>query len=504
MSKQPFSLRIGRAVSRKTVRMFALLVLFVLALSAFAPAPVAAAGTTVFTGSLGGATYLIEVPATWNGTLLLYSHGYVTPGSPNPARDVGDPATGAFLLSQGYALAGSSYSTTGWAVEQALPDQIALLDQFALLVGTPTRTLAWGHSLGGLITAGLVQRFPQRFAGALPMCGVVGGGVGNWNAALDSAFAFQTLLAPHAPLQLVHISNPPANLGLAESILAVAQATPQGRARVALVAALSDLPGWFNPSTPEPAPDDFATREQNQFLWAQQVDVPFEFALRAELEFRARGNPSWNTGVNYPKQLGRSVDYNEVVALYAQAGLNLDQDLAALTHAPRISADPGAVNYLAQNIIFNGEIQIPVLTLHTTGDGLVPVEHEQAYASVVRAEGNNRLLRQTFVHRAGHCTFTPAETITALQNLIQRVDTGQWGDLDPTGLNGEAASLGPLNLVPPAFVPFEPLPFLRPFDARSLDQGSASFGIETWLQVTGFLLPPRIALRRALTLAVAG
>ena len=63
------------------------------------------------TGTLrDGATYLIQVPAGWNGTLVLYSHGYVTPGSANPATDVGDPLTGQWLLSNGYALAGSSYA----------------------------------------------------------------------------------------------------------------------------------------------------------------------------------------------------------------------------------------------------------------------------------------------------------------------------------------------------------------------------------------------------------
>src|SRR5882724_10034790 len=56
-----------------------------------------------------GAAYLIQVPDAWNGTLVLYSHGIVIPGSPNPARDVGDPLTGQYLLGHGYALAGSSY-----------------------------------------------------------------------------------------------------------------------------------------------------------------------------------------------------------------------------------------------------------------------------------------------------------------------------------------------------------------------------------------------------------
>ena len=39
-----------------------------------------------YTGEfLDHATYLIEVPENWNGTLFLYSHGYVFPGDPNPA-----------------------------------------------------------------------------------------------------------------------------------------------------------------------------------------------------------------------------------------------------------------------------------------------------------------------------------------------------------------------------------------------------------------------------------
>lgn len=453
------------------LRLTAILTLLLLAifLSSASTGTISAAGVSTYTGTFAdGATYLIQVPSPWNGTLFLYSHGYVTPGSPNPAVDVGDPFTGGYLLSQGYALAGSSYSTTGWAVAQAFQDQITLLDSFNGIVGrSPSRTIAWGHSLGGLITAGLMQKYPARFVGALPMCGPLAGAVGDWNPGLDGAFAFVTLLAPNSGLQLVHITNPAQNLALAEQALAGAQATPQGRARLTLAAALGDLPGWFAPGSPEPGPNDFAAQEQNQFLWESQVDFPFIFALRAELEARAGGNPSWNTGVNYEKQLERSVDYAEVQALYAQAGLSLDQDLATLKNAARIAADPNAVSYLEQNIDFNGEIQVPVLTLHTTGDGLVVVENEQAYASVVRSAGNNSLLRETFVHRAGHCAFTPAETISAVQVLLARLDSNKWLGTDPASLNAAAAALGPaLNLLPSAFEQFEPAPYLRPVDRR--------------------------------------
>jgi pimeloyl-ACP methyl ester carboxylesterase len=437
------------------------------ALVAAVAAPVtASAAVTTITGTLpDGATYLIEVPAPWNGTLLLYSHGYVTPGSPNPARDVGDPGTRGFLLANGFALAGSSYATTGWAIQQAIPDQLATLDAFDAQVGPPSRTIAWGHSLGGMITAGLLQTAPQRFDAAMPMCGVVAGGVGTWNQALDSEFAIQQLLGTGTSLKVVDITNPGPNLTLAEQIIGAAQQTAAGRARLALAGALGDLPGWFNPASPEPAATDFATQEANQFLWISQIDAGFLFALRAELEFRAGGNPSWNTGVNYAKQLDNSIDLAEVQGLYAAAGLNLDADIAALNAAPRIKADQNAVDYLTNNIVFNGDLGgKPVLTMHTTGDGLVVDTDEQAYRAVVNANGNGPLLREVFVHRAGHCAFTPAETAAALRAIISRLDTGRWaGVTDPDVLNADAASLGALNVAPPSFISFEPAPFLRPF-----------------------------------------
>ena len=204
-------------------------------------------------------------------------------------------------------------------------------------------------------------------------------------------------------------------------------------------------------ASPEPAATDFAAQEANQFSWETQVDGPFIFALRAELEARAGGNPSWNTGVDYKKQLENSSDLAEVRGLYAQAGLSLDADLATLNSATRIAADPNAVAYLTQNIVFNGDLHgRPVLTLHTTGDGLVVNQDEEAYRSVVKDAKDSKLLRQAFVHRAGHCTFTPAETISAFEALVARIDTGKWkGTTDPDALNAAADALGP-TYTPPA------------------------------------------------------
>jgi hypothetical protein len=94
----------------------------------------------------------------------------------------------------------------------------------------------------------------------------------------------------------------------------------------------------------------------------------------------------------------------------------------------------------------------------------------------VQQAGNGRLLRQIFVSRAGHCAFTPAETITAAQLLLSRLATGRWNDqaLQPSGLNADAAALGPAYNIyssggsvvatAPEFVSYRPYPYLRPFD----------------------------------------
>src|SRR5258708_33291301 len=108
-----------------------------------------------------------------------------------------------------------------------------------------------------MVTAGLVQLHPDRFAAAMPMCGVLSGAIATWNLELDAAYAFRTLLAPGSSLQLTHISDPMANLQVALDAFNEASTTAAGRARLALVAAVIDLPGWVDPERAGAAPSGF-------------------------------------------------------------------------------------------------------------------------------------------------------------------------------------------------------------------------------------------------------
>jgi pimeloyl-ACP methyl ester carboxylesterase len=407
-----------------------------------------------------GSTFKAEVPPRWNGTLLLYSHGYVPPFLPNPPADTWrNRAVADELLADGFALAGSSYASNGWAVKEALRDQIDLLDRFERRFGKPRRTIAWGESMGGMVTTGLVERHPRRFDGALPFCGILGGAVGLWNQNLDLQYAIKTLLSadpnpavsgPASELELVNITDWPANVARANAAVAAAQATPEGRARLALAAALFPLPDWYDPNTQRPARHDFEARQQQQFR-ALQFQLAFIFGFRQEVERRAGGNPSWNAGVDYRRLLSRSGSRDIAVALYRRTGLELRRDLRRLERAARVRPEPRATAYLIRNTVFDGRIDVPVLTVHTTADGLVVSPHEDAYRDAVRRSGRARLLEQLYLDRPGHCTFTDDETLAALRVLLARLDRGRWPTKTDT-----------------AFDDYEPPPFLRPFDLAGL------------------------------------
>lgn len=437
-----------------------------------APATAEVQEVTVHTGEIDGARFRVEVPAKWNGTLLLYSHGLYGPGFvPDELELVNQAAARPQLLAHGYALAASLYRTpNGYPVQQALDDQQRLIDWFNAQVGRPRRVIAWGASGGGLISVLLGERHPRRIDGVVSMCGPVGGASGLMNQFLDLAFTIRVLLAPDRGLELVHISRPEANEATAATVVQEATTTAPGRARLALAAALASIPAWSRalesrPTSVSEQVAQVATYHQllGWFAWG---------AGRADVEGQAAGNPSWNVGVDYGRQLARSAGRPLVVQAYREARLDLNADLARLNATPRVRPDQRAVEWLVRYGQPTGRTPVPVLTLHAIGD-VLPVEHERQYAELNTHFGRTDQVRQLFVNRGGHCMHTAAEELTALAVLENRVRTGGWASTDPAVLNRDAATLDPALRVlydwtvdqagtaPPSFVTYSPGPFLR-------------------------------------------
>jgi hypothetical protein len=428
-----------------------ILTIALVALVATPKAPAAAEPDTglagdpvVHTGKINGVAYRVEVPVRWNGDLLLYSHGYRAPGADNSATVApsSPDLSGALrvaLLERGYALAGSAYGTTGWAVQDALDDQVRLLDWFHARVGRPRHTYAWGNSMGGLTSVLLAERNPRRFSGVLALCGDLAGAVAEYNSRLDLAYAIKTLLAPGSDLQIARIGDGDANKARFDLVIGQALRTaPAGQARLALANALADIPGWFDSHTA--APTEVADQVLAQYVYDIYVIGSGIWGPgRAELERRAGGNPSWNVGVDYRRIFARSSQKALVEQAYRAAGLNLDADLATLNAGDRIIPDPSAVAYLARYGTPLGLTHVPVATMHTIGDGGVPVEHEREYADRVHRVAGPHRLRQVYLARGFHCAFSPAEVLAVLDALVRRVNTGEWGDTSPTGMNAAAA-----------------------------------------------------------------
>ncbi len=380
----------------------------------------------------GGARWAAEVPGNWNGTLLLWSRGY--------SQRAGDPesapvAVRAQLLAAGYAVAGSDYGAGGWSLAEAVPAQRAAIAAFATRYGKPKRVIAWGYSMGGLVTTALAEQRPAAVDGGLAMCASIGGAIGMMNMALDGATAFRTLVAPDAGIRVVEVDDDRVNGKRVADAVAVAGTSPAGRARIALAGVLAGLPGWTSRDGAEPAPSDYRAQ-------ADEIAKSFVmgvFLPRVDQEKRAGGVFSWTTGVDYRALLALSGRRPMVAALYRDAGLDLDADLARLNAAPRVKAEPGAVDYMMRHYTPNARPAVPMLAVQTIGDGLTSPSLQRGYAQAARGD-----VRSLWVRQAGHCTFKPDMVLASIRLLDARIARGTW------------------PITPAGFVTHTPAPMLRP------------------------------------------
>ena len=132
-----------------------------------------------------GAPYAMQVPANFNGTVALYSHGYrynvdipsaipliggykVT-NTPEPVPG-GNAAVAQYFFSQGIAIVGSGFARQGWNPDSAIKTNVELIGTFKKQFPTTTKVIAWGSSLGGVITQGLAEKYPELISAAAPLC----------------------------------------------------------------------------------------------------------------------------------------------------------------------------------------------------------------------------------------------------------------------------------------------------------------------------------------------
>ncbi len=366
----------------------------------------ALAGTPIhLQGKIGpGALYSIDVPAEWNGDLVLYGHGFTFPQQPLTLPGGHFPGVRDQMLSRGFAIAATSFSENGFSEAEGVRQVHQLKGLFTDQVGAPARTFLLGISLGGLISMELLQTYPNQYVGALSVSGPVGGSEAEFNYVGDVR-ALWDLLMCDLPGTFTDV---PATQFPQNDVVACIM-THQTQFGV-LVS--TRRPGGFLPAGINPTELVTSVGNTLGFHWYGFEDV---------LDRTHSHMPYDNHDVTY------------ISAVVPPATLDwINANIA------RYTATPDALEFLRHHYEPGGVLKTPLLTIHAERDPYVPWGHEAILHDRVAAAGYLDHLSQSHYGgaRYGHDeAFTDAEIAKAFDALLAWVNTG----VKPA----EPVSLGP-------------------------------------------------------------
>ena len=347
-----------------------------------------------------GATYRICMPTQWNNRLVVYAHGYVAPTRPVgiPADQMNLPGStftvDQLITGQGYAFATSGYSTNGLAIQEGIADLVDVVEIFKAQKGTPEKVILVGVSEGGAITALALEQQADVFDGGLAMCGPYGSFREQVNYFGDFRVLFDHFLPNVLPPSAIDIPTDllttwetsyytntvlPAltatNTTVLDQLLAVSTAAFDANDSTSKIESIKDLL-WYNV---------FATNDAKVKLGGQ----PFDNVERS----------------------------------YGQNATDPTIDVQAINQAvARFGAEQAALTALS-SYETTGHLTKPLITLHTTGDPIVPFWHATRYAAKTLAADNLALHEQIAVQAYGHCHFSTFDVLGAFNRLVALIDT---------------------------------------------------------------------------------
>lgn len=355
------------------------------------------------TGTLNGVPFAARFPAVWNKKSVIFAHGYVRPGTAEPAQDPNtDPSLGLLpaATSQGYAVAYSAFAKTGYAVKEGIAASKALHD-FLDRAGS-VQDYATGLSMGGNIAQALTELYPNEYAGALPYCGVVAG----WRSEQRYVVDFRLIYDYYTK-----------NTKYA-------------------------LPGAGDSQTPNPAYTD-ATVQASVVSLFQDANLANDLTAQAIIAQVASvaGTPADPTSFAIPlATFGSGLQDQQATAGgngYGNTGKVYSGNDGLLNAGiERISSTAAASSYLDANFKPSGNFRTKTLSVHNLSDPLVPFSQEAEFKNVVGGAGNTANLAQQVVDAkpvdffAGantgpqHCYFTPSQLTYAWNELTAWVNGG--------------------------------------------------------------------------------
>ena len=346
-----------------------------------------------------GASYCITLPSpgAWNGGLVIFAHGYVGVDEPLDIpwsqMALPDGAGGVVYMNElvnslGFAFATTSYSVNGLAVKQGIVDVLDLVEVFRQRVYPPAGVLLVGASEGGLVTTLAVERYPGTFAGGLSTCGPIGDFRGQINYWGDFRVVFDYFM-----------DRPGFNI-LPGSAVDIPQRL---------------MAGWDSYYVPRIA----ASLTSYPSRTAQMLSVtgvPYEpsdpVATIGETTLGILWYNVFATNDGIEKLGGQPFDNLDRV--YGGSA----NDLLLNRRVKRFSADPSALAEIEANYETSGVLARPLVTMHTTGDPIVPAWHQDMYAMKVAGVNPFSPYVPNTIHRYGHCAFTLAEIQAGFGQLV--------------------------------------------------------------------------------------
>lgn len=334
-------------------------------------------GQTRETGEINGAQFLIEMPETWNGTLLVYCHGYSgSPGRFNSEK----PSAFSVLTQTGAAVIQSGYAAGGWAIEEAVNDTQALVRHFVAKHGKPKQVYVFGHSMGGFLTMTLLEKFPTTYHGGLALCGPLA--PASWFMTRHP-FDYRVVFDYYFPGELPPPDRVTAEYkGGGEESARILALLDQNEAKAAEVRR-------------------FSMMKNNKDLAGTLV---FFTLILQELQQRAGGSGFGN----------RSTVYQ-----------GTSDDNALNDGVKRYDAEARAAEYLHRFYTPSGRLTRPMLAIHTTYDPLIPAAVPNYYADLAARAGSGHLFSQRYVKADGHCTIPVGEIVRGLLDVQRWAQEGQ-------------------------------------------------------------------------------
>jgi pimeloyl-ACP methyl ester carboxylesterase len=376
-------------------------------------------------GVLGGADYLVEVPAGWRGGLVVFAHGIQR--GPGAGTAVAPPIA-RHILAQGHAWVASGYRAREYQPHLFIDDLVALRELFLREIGPPRWVMIYGQSMGGHITVASLELRPGLYQAGLAECGLVDGiGIA------DYLFAYTAAAELIASVPLLDAPD---------------RQTFARRLNEGVVPALG-MPGSY-------------TARGRQFDSVVKYlmggdELGHELPLRPQgLDRRYLMNMVYrDPDVEKETAPGARAASTVHIRYRIDAGLGLtEEELNARVRRlqPATDARAAAVNPVYAER--TGRLTVPLLTLHETGDAWVPLSLEQSYRRRTRAAGTDHLLVQRVIRAPTHCGTDRETREQAFDDLVAWIERG----VRPVGEDVLARDLSRIGLAwTRIFYPDDPL-----------------------------------------------